>query len=430
MFCKLGSFGEGGQAVDGRASHARGDVRQSANVLYAGKAPVGGSQMKWTGFLSLLGCLLISGGVRAADRRGDGGPAFRAAPELFDRGQPETLGLESIGGRHAVLYSAPADGYKFCHHPNLIVYRQQLLCMWSNGKVGEDAPGQRILVCRTQDGSTWSKPEVLTEADGGRGICVAAGFHLHENRLVAYYTVTGGKNFHPATALMARTSTDGLRWSAPQRQASGFFIEGPRQLTGGRLLLAGEFVGDDRQSRRMRFLISDNPGGLGPWKEAHLPAIPPQQLGKFGYTEPSFFRQKSGALVATLRNYSGFLFATRSVDNGSTWSVPKQTNFPDTTARTSAGNLPDGTVYLINNSKFKRLDRSLLTIALSRDGRVFDRAFVLRGEPTKKRYPGQHKLDGWQYPHATVWKGALWVAYSVNKEDLTITRIPLRRLKK
>jgi hypothetical protein len=44
------------------------------------------------------------------------------------------------------------------------------------------------------------------------------------------------------------------------------------------------------------------------------------------------------------------------------------------------------------------------------------------------RFKGINKLDGWQYPAAVVWKDHLYVAYSVNKEDVGVTRIALRDL--
>jgi hypothetical protein len=255
---------------------------------------------------------------------------------------------------------------------------------------------------------------------------VAAGFHVAADQLVAYYTATGGQNFHPDTALMARTSRDGQTWNAPHRIASGFFIEGPRQLDSGRLLLAGEQVGEARQTQRMQFLYTDDRNGLTKWQAA---SIDPADLKVYGYTEPSFYSRRDGTIVATLRNYSGYLHASVSTDNGQTWGTPTQTDFPDSTARTSAGNLPDGTAYIINNAMPKQFDRSLLTMALSQDGIRFDRASLVRGEPTKRRYDGKHKLDGWQYPHALVWKKTLYVAYSINKEDIGLTRIALKDLR-
>ncbi|MBC8354362.1 MAG: exo-alpha-sialidase [Planctomycetes bacterium] len=352
-------------------------------------------------------------------------PPFRVAPGLFDANDLKTLGLRTVNGTHSLLYQASDDDYKFCHHPNLVVFKNQLYCMWSNGLVHEDAPGQRILYSRSGDGVTWTKPELLTDDRQGKGICVAAGFHVIPNKLVAYYTATGGENFHPDTALMARTSLDGKKWSQPLRVTSGFFIEGPQRLAGGRLLFAGEYVGDSRATMRMRFLFTNDRGGISQLQNV---TVNPPELKVYGYTEPSFYLRPDGSVVATLRNYSGFLHTSASTDNGETWSPVTQTNLPDSTARTSAGNLPDGTAYIINNSMPKQFDRSLLTIALSRDGKTFDRAWIVRGEPTKMRYEGRSKLDGWQYPHAVVWKDTLYVAYSINKEDVALTRITLKDL--
>ena len=132
--------------------------------------------------------------------------------------------------------------------------------------------------------------------------------------------------------------------------------------------------------------------------------------------------------MCPFRNYSGTLYASESGDGGRTWGVPVKTTFPDSLARHASGRLPDGQYFLVNNPSAKRLDRSILTIALSRDGRLFDRAFVLKNEPTAKRFEGKHKLDGWQYPHAIVVKTSLLVAYSVNKEDVRLARIRLDAL--
>ena len=346
---------------------------------------------------------------------------FHVAPGLFRPGD-DNFGLKKAPGQHVILYRATDDSYKFCHHPNLVVFRDKLHCMWSNGIVGEDLSGQRILFSKSSDGLTWTEPIVLTDHQQGKGICVAAGFHVFEDTLVAYYTVSGGTNFHPDTALLARTSRDGQSWNEPLEVTGGFFIAGPRRLPSGRLLLAGDHVGSRRKTERMRLLYTDQPNGLGGWVETHVDL---RDMKVFGYTEPAPFLRKDGTIVMPFRNYSGNLFASVSTDQGRTWSVPVQTSFPDSTARFATGMLGDGTVYLINNPLAKHLDRSLLTIALSRDGVTFDRAMLVRGEPTRRRYEGQSKLDGWQYPNAVVWKGHLYIVYSINKEDVGATRIAL-----
>ncbi|MBE0679811.1 MAG: exo-alpha-sialidase [Bacteroidales bacterium] len=126
------------------------------------------------------------------------------------------------------------------------------------------------------------------------------------------------------------------------------------------------------------------------------------------------------------RNYASY-----SYDNCTTWSVPSRTSFPDACAKSNAGKLPDGQVYVINNVlplSTKDGGRSLLGISMSADGLNFDRVAVIRFIAPKMRYSGRAKSIGFQYPHSVVEGDSLWVIYSVNKEDIQVTRIPLSEL--
>ncbi len=351
-------------------------------------------------------------------------PPFGVSPELFDR-ESHTLGLKLLNSQHRILFRATEDSYQYCHHPNLVVFRDKLYCMWSNGIIEEDMPGQRILFCHTEDGSNWTSPTELTNHKQGKGVCVSAGFRVFEKTLIAFYTVTEGENFGQSTGLLARTSTDGKTWDEPRRVISGFFIEGPRQLPSGRLLLSGEHVGPQRETKRMKLLYTDQSDGLGGWQESRIEI---KNLAMLNYTEPSFFSRENGTLVMSFRNRSGFLYASESTDQGQSWSVPAQTNFPDCRSRFSAGNLPDGVAFLINNPGPHH--RRYLTLALSDDGKTFDRAFMIFGKRIRHRYGGRTKSLGWQYPNAVVWNDHLHVAYSINKEDLGVSRIALEDLKR
>ena len=53
--------------------------------------------------------------------------------------------------------------------------------------------------------------------------------------------------------------------------------------------------------------------------------------------------------------------------------------------------------------------RDPLTLALSKDGVSFDRAFALRWGAPERRFPGSHKDYGYAYPGAYVDGGTLWV---------------------
>ena len=96
----------------------------------------------------------------------------------------------------------------------------------------------------------------------------------------------------------------------------------------------------------------------------------------------------------------------------------------------SAGNLPDGSAFLVGNP-VKRRSRYPLVVTLSEDGRVFDRAWLLRagGDALQPlRYPGRYKRSGYSYAKSAVIGGWLYVAYATNKEDIEITRVPVDAL--
>ena len=102
----------------------------------------------------------------------------------------------------------------------------------------------------------------------------------------------------------------------------------------------------------------------------------------------------------------------------------------DSRAKQCAGNLPDGGAFIVNNPSGNS-DRFPLVITLSRDGFLFDRAYLLRGggkDLQPMRFSGKHKRKGYSYPKAVIWRDYLYVLYATNKEDVELTRIPLRQL--
>jgi len=202
---------------------------------------------------------------------------------LFDPTDPRTLGLPTIPGEHTVLYRATEDSYKFCHHANIGIFKDQMYVMWSNGILPEDHNGQRVLYSTTSDGVEWSEPAVLApDPDGleGRLACVAAGFHADSDTLVAYSSaIVGGQPIHQDNSLYYQTSADGRNWSSPKRLAEGFFIESPRRLPGGRLLMNGQ-----RVNRQPLLMYSDDSDGISGWQDADIPAMTD---GSFIFPEPT-----------------------------------------------------------------------------------------------------------------------------------------------
>ncbi|MBN2293305.1 MAG: exo-alpha-sialidase [Pirellulales bacterium] len=160
--------------------------------------------------------------------------------------------------------------------------------------------------------------------------------------------------------------------------------------------------------------------------------------------EPTTYRRGDGVLVRLYRDegpsdflYSHCLYASLSRDNGKLWTKPAQTNIPDSPSRSSAGNLPDGRCFIVGNqvaepfSKriHKHYTRDPLVISVSRDGKSFDFSAAIRAGAPNIRARGSGKGRGYQYPATEIVGDDLWVLYSVGKEDIAISRVPLKNLK-
>ena len=148
--------------------------------------------------------------------------------------------------------------------------------------------------------------------------------------------------------------------------------------------------------------------------------------------EPSWYLRSDGAIVMVMRDQASSFrtLAALSRDHGVSWTAPVKTGMPDSRSKQSAGNLPDGTAYLVGNPTGNRR-RHPLAIALSRDGFFFDRAWLLRAggdHVPRLRHPGRFKRSGYSYPKSVIWNDWLYVAYATNKEDAELSRIPPQSL--
>jgi hypothetical protein len=107
------------------------------------------------------------------------------------------------------------------------------------------------------------------------------------------------------------------------------------------------------------------------------------------------------------------------------WSIPSQTNIPDSRSATYAGVLPSGQRFLLGSQLPRKWDRDPLTLALSADGVAFSKLLAVRAGAPPKRYKGVGKGPGFQYPSAVLGgSGDLVIAYSVNKEDIGVSVLP------
>ncbi|GAB3511405.1 sialidase family protein [Pseudoxanthomonas daejeonensis] len=363
---------------------------------------------------------------------------YSLAPGLFEPASPD-LGLRRAPGTEDITVFAPAAGEGLFNNGAVLVgFKGRLYAQWQNSARDEDSPDTRVLASHSDDGIHWSAPQVLVAAGSGDTMYSNGGWWSDGQTLVAYLNVwpTGFQSGDGGwTEYML--SRDGASWSAPQRVlgADGAPVEGiieqdPHALAGGRVITAFH----TRPGMIVAPFFTDDPLGISGWQRGAMANLPHE--GRVSRElEPSLFlrRDDDGAECAVMvfrDQASSFRqLASESCDRGEHWTTPALTAMPDARAKQSAGNLPDGTAFLVNAPNIDRV-RIPLAVTLSNDGECFDRAFLLRGrrDLPALRHEGRYKRPGYHYPKSVVWSGFLYVAYAINKEDIALTRVPVSSL--
>lgn len=175
-------------------------------------------------------------------------------------------------------------------------------------------------------------------------------------------------------------------------------------------------------------VYTDDPKGISGWRKGQF------EYKDFGETsreiEPSQYVRPDGTIVMLFRDQSSSFrkLVSASKDRGETWTKPALTTFPDGRTKQCAGNLPDGTSYMVS-CPVPAKRRWPLVLHLSSDGVNFDKAVLLRSGSTNdlppRRYEGKYKTLGYSYPKAIVYHQKLYVGYSTNKEDVQCTIVTL-----
>ena len=349
---------------------------------------------------------------------------------VIDTTQHETLGLKPTDAIRTITIFKAGEGTD--HYANGVVmtaFKDVLYCMWQSSPKDEDSDDTWVAYSRSNDGGeTWSRPEPLAMPTANY-YCTSGGWLVNGDTLTAYIDTwekgqepRGGKTLY-------MTSTDGETWSQMQavRMADGSEMDGvleqdPYPLPDGRIIGAVHF----QPGLHVCPAFTDDPSGKSGWQRGTFEG---EDRGKQSRElEPSQYLQPDGTIVMLFRDQSSSFrkLASVSSDRGENWSKPIETNIPDARTKQCAGNLPDGTAFMVccpSNGKW----RWPLVLMLSRDGEVFNKAILLRsGSPEDlppRLYEGRYKTLGYSYPKAFVYQNKLYVGYSVNKEQVDCTII-------
>ena len=359
-----------------------------------------------------------------------------------------------------VTLYAPEKDWSFSHHPAIGFFDGRFYATWSNGFIHEDYYGQRVMYATAENFAHWSEPQILADPPASRhcskpAILTAAGMHVAQGRLVAYYGLydiihdefryIDGQD-HPenlctgdGASLWARTTTDGANWTeAANLNCPVIPNLGPQRLRSGRLVISGNTM----------FPYTDDGSGLTGWTPT---GIYPPEMAEGMVDEPltfeevsrragwpvslhegAFFQTEDGAITMMLRSSESRLWVTHSQDDGATWTTPAPTNFTDNVTKMHFGRWPDGRFYYVGCPDPElRYARPRFVLSLSNDGVVFDRSYVLADEPYTLQFAGRYKNGVYGYGHTMLHSdGYLYVIYSICKEQIAVLRTPCEEVDK
>ncbi len=326
-------------------------------------------------------------------------------------------------------------GWTYQHHMDLACWQGRLYAAWAMTPKDEDVLPYRVVFASSSDGFTWSEPMDLFPPGEAR----ANRFYFFRgsnDRMLAFthgdYLVENWSGTEKATLLVRELKVDGRLGevytlvrpvpSAPpafERSPDVGFVAACREAFNCRLLLEqrdyGVYLGDRRMSWH-----EDKywPGGKVGGRDARW---------KFGKAL-CFFHRADGTLVGL----SKLGFVTQSSDEGETWSMPVVAKgLPAGGAKVWAQRTPDGRYAMVYPPQIERFPMAVTT---SDNGIIFRDMRLVHGEVPEQRYQGLHKDMGPQYLRGIAeWSGAapafdksaIWVVYSVNKEDIWVSRIPV-----
>ncbi len=383
---------------------------------------------------------LVGSSILAAEKAPTTDPIRIAAPELSkldgslaDGGLPPVVGVQNIQ-----IFRASRDlpeltdqkGWTYNHHMDMACWKGRLYVAWTNGEKDEDIWPAHEVYSTSEDGETWSPPAELFpqgvstslrmyffHAPNGRMLAIA-GLRFSQEKLEEQtkrgLVVREIRKDHSLGDVFTLIADPRRQASPPLYQTSSDkeFVHACEQLLANHPFLETQDGGVLLGNKRMRWNIPDLDDGT---------------LKNFGKAI-SFYHRKDNALVGIAKQ--GWTIV--STDEGENWSRPvRPGSIVTNNAKVWGQRLSDGRFALLYNPQNE--DRFPLAMVTGDDGVTFTDMRIVHGEVPRQRYAGEHKNIGAQYVRGiSEWAtdgsrkdAALWVVYSMNKEDIWVSRIPV-----
>ena len=364
----------------------------------------------------------------------------------YHHGQlPPAMGVHNIQVMRADReHPETADGlgWTYNHAPMLAYWNNRFYLEYLNDPVGEHiAPGRSMLVT-SENGYDWSVPVTVfpeypipdgTFKEGAEDVRAKNQKAVMHQRMGFYVPGSGAKllclGYYGISLNEDDSPNDGKGIGRVVREIRKdgsfgpiYFIRYNARFNEGNTIYPFYKKSADKAFVAACDELLANPLIVQQWVEEadrDDPIIPLKQQ----YKAFCYYHLDNGDVVGLWKH----ALTAVSKDEGKTWTQPHRgKNFVNSNAKIWGQKTSDGkfaTVY--NPSEF----RWPLAISVSDDGLNYKNLLLVNGEISTMRYGGNFKSYGPQYVrgilegNGTPPDGNLWVSYSMNKEDIWVSRI-------
>jgi len=389
---------------------------------------------------------------------------------FFDGAIPHAVGTHSYQAFRANRIH-PSEGGKigwtYNHQPYLAYWNGQFYLQYLSNLFEEHhAPG-RTLVMTSKDGRIWSNPKVvfpkyrLPEIKKGEHKSpgyIPAGTYSVMHQRMGFYVAPNGRLLELAfygfcvTHHNSPNTGNGLGRVVREIHKDGtfgpiYFIRYNRHAGWNESNTNYPFYKTSKDKgfvQACESILADKLMSLQWWEEDRAKdgfyAINPGDVKgayKFTVTMVSsrgagkafcFYHRPDGVVVGLWKNQ----WSALSPDNGKTWTpITKSPTLKVCGAKLWGQRTKDGRYALVYNHTQIRSNRFPMVVMTGDDGYEYDNMLCLHGEVPPMRYTGFAKVWGPQYIRGIMPGNGnppgdyLWNVYSVNKEDIWITRTRL-----
>ena len=336
------------------------------------------------------------------------------------------------------------NGWTYNHQPMLAYWNGQFFYQYLADPSDEHVPPSQTFLMTSKDGYRWTNPEIVFPPyqvpDGytkeSRPGVQAKDLIAIMHQRVGFYVSKSGKLITMGNYGVALDKKDdpndgnGIGRVVREIKKDGsygpiYFIYYNHGFNEKNTDYPYFKKSKDREFVKACQEILDNPLYMMQWVEEADREDPILPLKK-GYKAFNCYTLPDGRIASLWKH----ALTSISEDGGHTWAEPvlRAKGFVNSNAKIWGQRLSDGTYATVYNpSEF----RWPLAISLSKDGLEYTTLNLVHGEITPMRYGGNYKSYGPQYPrgiqegNGVPADGDLWVSYSVNKEDMWISRIPV-----